>query len=137
MRIYFDSSALTKLYVYEQGSKEALQFCEHASEVVLSCIAIPEFFSALNRRLSDGLLKKKQYTLLKKEFLLDIEEALIIDLSPSIVKTTIQCLEKASLRAFDAIHVASALETHVDLFVSSDHRQIIGAQKMNVEAALI
>lgn len=133
MRIYFDSSALTKLYINEQGTKEVLQFCKQASELLLSCIVVPEFFSALNRRLREGILRKDQYSFLKREFSLDIEEATLLDLSPAVIKTAIDCLEQTSLRAFDAIHVASAKESYCDLFISADHGQYEAAKKLKLK----
>lgn len=134
MRIYFDSSALTKLYLAEEGTQEAVKLCKQASELLLSCIVIPEFFSALNRRLREGLLNKNNYRFLKKEFSLDIEEATLLDLSPIVIQTTIDCLEQTPMRAFDAIHIASAKEAYCDLFVSADYRQYEAAKKLKLKA---
>lgn len=137
MRIYFDSSALAKIYIKENGTDEVLKYCDQATEVVLSCVIVPEIVSALNRRYRDGLLNKDQYNTLKKEFSLDIEDASIIDLSPTVVQTTITCLEKNPLRAFDAIHIASAKESYCNLFITADLRQYHAAKKLKLKSIYV
>lgn len=42
MRVYFDSSAFANRYIAETGTAEVLAWCERASELAPSVIAIPE-----------------------------------------------------------------------------------------------
>jgi len=49
MRVFFDSSAFVKRYVREAGSDAVLQWCDQASEVLLSGIALAEIVSGFCR----------------------------------------------------------------------------------------
>jgi predicted nucleic acid-binding protein len=49
MRVYFDSSAFAKRYIDEAGTAEVLAWCERASELAISVIAVPELISAFCR----------------------------------------------------------------------------------------
>jgi len=60
---------------------------------------------------------------LKQRLKDESQNATVIALTQSVVEGAIRCLEQTSLRASDAIHVASAQETAPDLFLSGDRRQ--------------
>ncbi len=45
MRIFFDSSAWVKRYINEEGTEQVLLWCEQATELALSGIALPEIIS--------------------------------------------------------------------------------------------
>ncbi len=42
MRVFFDSSAFVKRYVNEAGTDAVLHWCDQATEIILSGIALPE-----------------------------------------------------------------------------------------------
>lgn len=129
MRVFFDSSAFAKRYVSEQGSDDVFSWCERATELALSVIAVPEVVSAFARLRREGVLGDAQYADLKASLLSDIEDALICDMTPDVVAGSIDVLEAAPLRAMDAIHVAAALACGADVFVSADARPCTAAVK--------
>jgi predicted nucleic acid-binding protein len=129
MRIFFDSSALAKRYVRENGSDVVLQWCDQATELCLSGIALPEIISAFCRLQREKLITPLQYRQLKTMFMADIADALICDLTPEVMRSTIIALENNLLRAMDAIHIGSALTLKADLFVSADSRQCAAAEQ--------
>ena len=47
MKLYFDSSALTKRYIFEKGSEEMDRFFLETDSVAVSSICLPEIISAL------------------------------------------------------------------------------------------
>ena len=128
MRIFLDSSALAKRYVAEAGTEQVLERCGEADEIVLSVIVLPELLSAFNRLRREGHLDLNGYTRLKDELTGDLAEATLVDLTPDVIATSIDCLERFTLRSLDALHLAAAVCSRVDLFVSSDRRQCQAAR---------
>ncbi|MCL4693402.1 MAG: hypothetical protein KJ060_12945 [Candidatus Hydrogenedentes bacterium] len=52
---------------------------------------------------------------------------MLIDLTESVVTTSIRMLESAPIRSTDALHVSSAIIWEADRFVSADQRQVAAA----------
>ena len=123
MRVFFDSSAFVKRYVREEGTDIVLSWCDQATELCLSGIALPEIVSAFCRLLREDRVSPVQYRHLKTMLMADISDAAICDLTPEVIRQSIISLEKNVLRGMDAIHLGSALALNVDLFVSADARQ--------------
>lgn len=132
MRVFLDSSALAKRYVDEPGTERVLLLCRNADEIVLSVLCAPELISAFNRLRREGKLSSARYLRLKNELAADLEQATIVDLTPSVVHRTVSCLEHATLRTMDAIQVASASESLCDLFLTADRRQCGAATKLKL-----
>jgi predicted nucleic acid-binding protein len=128
MKLAVDSSSLAKRYVQEFGSKRLDHILQDASELALCIILVPEIVSGLNRRLREGNLDPKNYRVVKKQLLSDVRDAVILQITPSVISHSVKLLENNLLRAMDALHVACALEWKADLFVTSDRRQLIAAQ---------
>lgn len=128
MRVFFDSSAFVKRYVREPGTNAVLDWCDRATEIGLSAIALPEIVSAFCRLRREARIDDGQYRQLKHLLLADIEDAAICDLSPAVLAQTLASLEVAPLRGMDAIHIGSARVLQVDVFVSADQRQIDAAR---------
>jgi len=109
MKLFLDSSALAKRYVQEVGSERLDNLLENASELALCIVLIPEVVSGLNRRKREGLLVPSDYKVVKKQLLNDVRDAVILQITPSVISTSIKLLENNVLRAMDALHVACAL----------------------------
>ena len=132
MRVYFDSSALAKRYVDEAGSAEVLRWCDAASVLALSVIAVPELISAFNRLLRAGCIDVQQYRTVKADLLADIEDALVCDTSPDVVGHAVRALEAHPLRGMDALHIGAALACEAEVFVSADQRQCGAARALGL-----
>jgi len=137
MRIFFDSSAFTKRYVSEEGTDAVVQWCDHATEIALSGIALPELISAFCRLRRESKISEAQYQQLKDSLLADIEDAAICDLTPIVLAHSIASLERNTLRGMDAIHIGSAVAMQADLFVSADARQCAAAAAAGLEVAAV
>jgi len=127
MRVFFDSSAFVKRYVRESETDTVLAWCDAATELCLSGIAIPEIISAFCRLQREHLITPLQYRHLKTLLLADIADVAVCDLTPEVIRNAVASLETSVLRGMDAIHVGSAMALHADLFVSADIRQCTAA----------
>ena len=127
MRIFFDSSAFAKRYVPEEGSNEAMLWCDKATELALAVIALPEIISAFCRLKRETRITDDQYQRLKLALFQDVEDIAICDLTPEVLHYSVQGLENHILRGMDSIHVGCALAWQAEFFISSDRRQCTAA----------
>ena len=136
MRVFFDTSAFVKRYISESGTDVVLEWCDQATEIGLSGIALPEIISAFCRLHREARITDTQYRQLKSLLLADIEDAALCDLTPAVLAHAISSLETNVLRGMDAIHIGSALALQADVFVSADTRQLDAAARagLRVEA---
>lgn len=132
MRVFFDTSAFVKRYVSEVGTDTVLEWCDRATEIILSGIALTELISAFCRLQREGKINDMQYRQLKSMLLADIEDAVICDLTPVVLAQSISSLEKNVLRGMDAIHIGSAIALKADVFLSADKRQLEAAAHMGL-----
>jgi uncharacterized protein len=137
MKTFLDSSAFAKRYVDELGSDAVDGICMEATELALSVICIPEVFSALNRRLRERKLTQPQYCEAKKRLSAEVEDAVIINLTPPVIALCVTILEGNALRAMDALHIACAVEWDAELFVSADEMQVAAAKKVGLQTRLV
>jgi len=129
MRIFFDTSALTKRYVEEVGSEQVRALCADADALGVSVLVLPELISTLCRLVREGRLSPEDYRSLKSAVQIDLSDADLCDFSQGAFEQTILCLESHPLRTLDALHVGSALAYQPDLFVSADRRQAKAASR--------
>ena len=136
MRVFFDTSAFVKRYIAETGTDAVLEWCQRATEIGLSAIAVPELISAFCRLKRENKITSEQYQQLKNQLFSDIEDIAIGDLTPIVLSHSVNSLENNTLRAMDAIHIGSAIALECDTFISADQRQLEAAQwaGLNVEA---
>jgi len=127
MRVFFDSSAFVKRYIAEEGTETVLKWCNQATELCLSGIALPEIISAFCRLQRENRITPLQYRHMKTMLMTDILDASIGDLTPEVIRQTVAALETNILRGMDAIHLGSALTFKADVFVSADDRQCAAA----------
>ncbi len=137
MNTFFDSSAFAKRFIDETGSDEIEQICLGSDSIALSSICFPEIISAINRRLRENHLSKKDYFLIKERMIIEFESIEVINVLPEVIGKTITLLEKYNLRTLDAIHVASAIIWKAELFVSADKRQAVSAKKAGLKVKFI
>jgi len=137
VKTFFDASTFAKRYVEENGSQLVDDICQEASELSLSVICVPEIISALNRRIREKRLSHQDYVAVKQHLSDDVRDAVIINLTPEVIATSTSLLEASPLRAMDALHIACALESGADLFVSSDKRQITAARKAGLHTKYV
>jgi len=132
MRVFFDSSAFAKRYLLEVDSGFTLEWCDQATELALSVIAIPELIAAFCRLRREDTLSAQQYRQIKEEMLADIVDAMIIDTTPQVLHHATIALEEHTLRGMDAIHIGAAIVCGADVFITADIRQREAARAMGI-----
>ena len=133
MKLFFDSSALVKRYVEEAGSQNVIDLCSIADNIIVSIICYPEIISAVCRLKREGKFTQAQIVQVKRELSADLAEANMLGLNEAVIEQAASLLETNTLKAMDALHVATALEASVDLFVSGDDLQLKAAKKSGLK----
>ncbi len=130
MRVFIDTSAYAKRFVEEVGSEEVDDLFSEATELGVSIILLPEIISGMNRRLREKNISKRHYDRIKNVLSKEVEDIDVVQITYSVLNTTIQLLEKNKLRAMDSIHIACAVEWDADCFATSDKKQFAAAKKV-------
>ena len=133
MKVFFDSSAFAKRYIVEPGSDKVERICSQSSMLGVSLICLPEIISALSRLSRQSVITEDQYETAKLALLRDLEDAMICNVTPSVIKESIHILETSKVRTLDALHIACALEFEAEVFVSSDIQQISAAKNAGLK----
>jgi predicted nucleic acid-binding protein len=107
--LYLDTSVLVKLYVAEPGSRQVRAEIDRWPTVATSVIAYVEARAALARRHRERVLSKTVYRQCIRQLEADWERYLRVEVSEPLVKSAAGIAEMHRLRAYDAIHLASAL----------------------------
>jgi uncharacterized protein len=108
LTLYPDTSAVVKLYAAERGSIETRREVAAASPVVSSLLTYVETRSALARKYQSGEIVAARFALAKAEFETDWRIFTKMPLDFAIVRRAGDLAEQFRLRAYDAIHLASA-----------------------------
>ena len=136
---YADSSALVKRHIPEIGATwfQALADPVAGNVITTARISMTEVYSALNRRIREATLDVADYVLIVADFdALCATQYTLVELTPLIVERARLLLERHPLRAYDAVHLASALTANDALaaaslpaltFLSADHRLLNAA----------
>lgn len=133
MRVFFDSSAFAKRYLLEADTGMILEWCERATELALSVIAVPELIAAFCRLRRDGKITGRQYAQLKGDLLADLTDTMIVDTTPKVIHQATLALEGHTLRGMDAIHIGAAITCAADMFITADSRQRTAAAGMGLK----
>ena len=136
--IYFDTSALVKRFVTEVGSDRVERLIAEAAAVATAKIAYPEIYSGLTRKWREKDLSRSDYELACRQFEMDWESYVRIDLDDAILQISRDLIRRYPLRGFDAVHLASAAYLQKALgepitFVAADKRLLEAAQKESLE----
>jgi uncharacterized protein len=138
--VYFDTSALVKVYVEEVGSPDVRKQADQAEGVATSRIAYAEARAALARKLRERGLTRAGYRSVVESLDQDWEDYFIVDVSDGMVKFAGGLAEAHALRGADAIHLASALalrkQADEDVkFFCFDGRLSVAARKEGLKVA--
>jgi uncharacterized protein len=82
---------------------------EEASQISSTELAYVEVRSALARAFRDGRLARASLTRARAELVLRLSMAYLVAPTKSLIRTAGELAERHRLRAYDAVHLASAL----------------------------
>lgn len=106
---YFDSSALVKLVIDEDGSEDTALLWDAADSVLTSRVAHPEVRAALAAAERGARLDPQSHLQAKADWE-ELHQALrLVEVTPQLEHAAGDLAEQHSLSGFDAIHLASAL----------------------------
>lgn len=116
MSAYFlDSSAIVKRYLAEAGTAWVQALCHPNSlnDLYVARIALVEVASAIARRQRNGLLSPAAAASILSRFRQDlITDFFIVEITASLLETAAGLADTRSLRAYDAVQLAAAMEAH-------------------------
>lgn len=129
---YFDTSALVKRFVLEAGSETVQRLILRGRPIASATIAYAETYSRLTRRHREGALSPREYRSVCQRFERDWMEVLKVELRVEVLMSARALIQRHGIRAFDAIHLASALGLQAAAdepvaFVASDDRLLRAA----------
>lgn len=110
---YFDASALAKRYLDEAQSAAVLERLEQPAAT--SRLSAVEVASAIVRRSRENKFSADDRVRALRALERDLDEMLIVELTPDVAHLAKSLLERHSLRSSDAIHLASCLTLSADL----------------------
>jgi predicted nucleic acid-binding protein len=101
---------LIKLVLDEQGSDLALELWRSSARAASSLLAYPEGRAALAAARRQGRLDQPLYREAQKRFDRTYEELVAIGVDQQLAQTAGDLAEEFSLRGYDAVHLATALD---------------------------
>lgn len=108
---YFDTSALLKRYVAEEGSawvRATLQAAE--TDIIVSQLTIVEGVAALTRRDKGGAFRPGDAARVIQRLEDDFrQQFLVIDVNNRLIDKAVELARKRALRGYDALQLATAL----------------------------
>jgi len=110
---------------------------QEASQLGLYSILVPEIISALNRKRREKTLTESDYRQIKKQLMVDVNDAVVVQVTPSVIARSVKLLVTNILRAMDSLHIARALEWQAELFATADKRQYIAARNAGLRTEYI
>jgi predicted nucleic acid-binding protein len=106
--LYLDTTALVKLYVDEEGAATVRDAVAQAELIATSAIAYVEARAAFARRYRERGLSKSAHRSLVRDFERDWPRYLTVEVAPTVIRDAARLAESHRLRAYDAVHLASA-----------------------------
>jgi len=135
MNYFFDTSALIKKYIIENGSDKVNELMNQADNIFVSTITEIETFSTFKRLLIENAISKNDYKILKDEFKIDYQyyNQVIFDIDVS--NNAKMLIDKYQLKTLDSIQLGTALlvNNEIDYFVVCDDKLIKSGEKQKLE----
>ena len=136
MNAYFDTSALVKLYLTEDGSEQAMTLFAAAEVAIVNALAFVEVRAALAAAVRAGRLKAAAFETAKADLQTLRETFAVVD-PGGVLDAAADIAERYALRAYDAVHLATALAVAADdlVFVCWDAELSAAASQAGLAVA--
>jgi predicted nucleic acid-binding protein len=109
MKLFFDTSALIKRYISENGSPKVDELFEAADTIIISPITKLEAYSTIKRLLKTGVISEEDYIKLKENIGLDFKHFDVLTLNKKLEEKAVKLIDKYQLKTLDSIQLASCL----------------------------
>ena len=138
MVVFLDTSVLAKRYIEESGTKEVDKYFSSFNRLVLSSITPIEISSVFSRRLREKSLTHAAVQDATEEWGKERPYFIYTGFSSELIRTSINVVKEAGIKTLDAIQLASAYISNIELFVTADKALLMAAQKiLHVDVTLI
>lgn len=112
---YLDTSALIKRFVTEPGSRAVDALMTAPAPVATAKVAYAEVYSGLTRKRREGYVAEGAYRSACRRFEAEWRACVQVELTDEILRLARDVIRRHALRAFDAVHIASALGLKIRL----------------------
>jgi len=131
---YFDTSALIKAYIEEEGSNKVKSIIDNATEIFVSSITNLECNSTIRRLLLEKSITEANYNILRKKIQEDFQDFTIIPLTTRIENLGKDYIHQFQLKTLDSIQLASCSSALEDIhsFVLSDEKLLSSAKQLRI-----
>jgi predicted nucleic acid-binding protein len=109
MNLYADTSALIKKYVRETGSEQVVEIFSQYLLIGTSALTQVEMASAMAKALRLGWVSESEISIAWQDFLSHWEAYIRTPVTSGLVERASALAWRHGLRAYDSIHLASAL----------------------------
>ena len=125
MKIFFDSSALCKYFIVEEGTPEIQKFMADASGkqgifLSVSAVTYAEIMATLRRARHENRIADSDFMGVVEDFRQQWRKLHVANVGPAVIERSGILGLNYTLKGCDAFQLASALVVGADLFVSSD-----------------
>ena len=107
--IYFDSSALVKRYIEEEGSDKVNALLKEGSIAAASRLAYPEILAAITRRHKAGEIETGAFERIKKAFRADWASLVVVEVHKEVFQFIDEVIAKHAMKGAESIHLSTAL----------------------------
>lgn len=131
MNLFFDTSALIKKYIIENGSDKVDDLMNKADSIFVSSITEIETYSTLKRLLVEKAISNNDYEILKNELNIDYPYFNQVPFDVDISNNAKLLIEKYQLKTLDSIQLGSVLNVNgqIDYFIVCDGKLLKSARK--------
>lgn len=137
MTVYFETSAIVKLVMFEEGSDRADALWDASDLVVTSSLSYAEARAAIAAGRRSGRLTRKGMADAKGALDGRFEEFDQVEVTSNLVRAAGDLAEEHALRGYDAIHLASALTLEAPelTLVTWDRDLAIAGERVGLDLA--
>lgn len=136
---YFDTSALIKRFATEKGSSLVNKLVDRGGPPATAKVAYAEVYAGLARKWREGGLTAESYQKTCRQFERDWAAYVRVELQDEVLTLVRELIQRHPLRAYDAVHLASALvlQRHLDetiTFIGADSRLLYAARAEQLDS---
>ena len=137
MKIFFDTSAYVKKYIFEDGWEKLDGLLADTTAIVVAPVYLLEIRGVIQRKLRERLITPHQAYLIKQGVDHDYDYFEKILWDEPLEQSALALIEKYQLKTLDSIQLASAHFSKADMFVTSDQKLFQTAKKEIKSAVFI
>ena len=137
MKAFIDTSSLAKKYIDEDGSEVFDRFLSTVSEITVSPIYILEIHSTIERRLKEKNLTLYEAQWIRVEVKKDLHFFSQVLWNGNLEQKALNLIAKYQLKTLDSIQLAAGCLSKSDIFVTSDQKLFLIANREIKKVKLI